>query len=44
MNKGVKDPGKCMTIPMMGLSIASIVIGVYPTPFINMFQHIAGIL
>ena len=44
MNRGVKDPGKCMTIPMMGLSVASIVIGVYPTPFINMFQHIAGIL
>ena len=42
MHDGVKEAGKCMTIPMMGLGIASIVIGVYPEPFIKMFQAIAS--
>lgn len=41
LNKDVRDPNKLMTIPLIGLTAASIVIGVYPAPIIHIFEQIA---
>ena len=42
LNKDVKDPNMLMTIPMIALTAVSIIIGVYPTPFISVFETIAN--
>ena len=41
LNKDVRDPNKLMTIPLIGLTVTSIVIGVYPAPIIHIFEQIA---
>ena len=42
LNKDVKDPNGYMTIPMIGLTAFSVFFGIWPDPFINVFQMIAG--
>ena len=42
---GVADPNKLMTVPLLVLSAISIIIGLYPKPFMQIFDAIAqGIL
>jgi multicomponent Na+:H+ antiporter subunit D len=42
LNKDVRDPNKLMTIPLIGLTAASLVLGVYPAPIIHIFEQIAA--
>ena len=42
LNKDVKDPNGLMTVPMLGLTAFSIIFGIFPTPFIDVFQSIAA--
>lgn len=41
LNKDVRDPNKLMTIPIIGLTATSLIIGVYPAPIIHIFEQIA---
>lgn len=41
LNKDVRDPNKLMTIPLIGLTATSLIIGVYPAPIIHIFEQIA---
>ena len=40
-NKDVKDPNGYMTIPMIGLTAFSVVFGIWPDPFIKVFEFIS---
>lgn len=40
--EGVSDPNKLMTIPLVLLSIASLVVGLYPAPLVHFIELIAN--
>jgi len=40
-NKDVKDPNGLMTIPMLGLTAFSVLFGIWPDPFIKIFELIS---
>lgn len=42
LNKDVKDPNGYMTIPMIGLTVFSVVFGIWPAPLINVFSMVAN--
>lgn len=43
-NHEIKDPPLTMSLPLLALAAISLILGVYPKPFLNLFHSVIGLL